>query len=169
MKKFRLYFDSDLELEWIMNMVNSGWALKRFFLGVYTFEPCTPGEYIYQIDLLKSWTKNHEDYREFMVESNVEIVTQWFRWIILRKKASDGPFELYTDTESLKARYLRIKRMFIGVLIIEIICFLDELYSAITLQSYTFGCVTLLIAVLVFVIFRAIMRAQWKIRELERK
>ena len=51
MVKFRLYYDKDKEQDWLMEMVNRGWAVKKFFLGFYTFEPCEPGEYIYQIKL----------------------------------------------------------------------------------------------------------------------
>lgn len=44
MKQFRLMFDKDREIEYLNEMCAKGWALKRFKYGLYTFEPCKPGE-----------------------------------------------------------------------------------------------------------------------------
>lgn len=52
MRKYRLYYDKDAEEIWLKDMCQKGWALKKYFLGLYTFEPCTPGEFNYQIDLI---------------------------------------------------------------------------------------------------------------------
>lgn len=38
MKKFRLYLDKDKETEWLNQLAKEGYALKKFFAGVYTFE-----------------------------------------------------------------------------------------------------------------------------------
>lgn len=50
MIKFRLYYDKDKETEWLNGLANEGWAMKGFFAGFYSFEPCEKGEYTYQID-----------------------------------------------------------------------------------------------------------------------
>ena len=50
MKKFKLYFDKEKEETWLNEMCGKGLAMTKFFLGVYTFAPCEPGAYIYQID-----------------------------------------------------------------------------------------------------------------------
>lgn len=169
MIKFRLYYDKDAEVEWFMKMVEQGWALKKYFLGFYKFEPCEPGEYIYQEDLLEYWTKNHDDYKDFMEENNIEIVLQWFRWIILRRKAQDGPFELYTDNASMIEQYQRIMRMFRGGLIIEIICLFMEFMAAVETQKVTFVIFTILLALIVACFTKMVWKCKWKIEELKRK
>lgn len=100
MTKFRLYYDKDAEESWLNTMSRKGWAFKKFFLGFYSFEECEPGEYNYQIDILNSWNGDKTDFASFMEESGVEVISQWYRWVYIRKKASDGPFEMYTDIES---------------------------------------------------------------------
>lgn len=167
MVKFRLYYDKDKEQDWLTEMVSCGWAVRNFFLGFYKFEPCEPGEYIYQIDLLSSWKKGHMDYKDFLRENNVEIVFQWFFWIVLRKKSFDGEFILYTDNESKIEQYGRIKKFFFTFGIIEFICMLIELNSAIQLKDTFFGTMTVLILVLVLVFLRIIWVCQNKINELK--
>ena len=108
MLKFKLYYDKDEEEEWLKKMSLNGWAFKKFFLGFYTFEPCEPGEYNYQIDLLDNWNGNKADYASFMEDAGVEVISQWWRWVYLQKKTEDGPFEMYTDTESKIAQYKKI-------------------------------------------------------------
>ncbi len=77
-------------------MSAQGWAAKSFFAGFYQFEACEKGEYVYQIDFGTKLFAASEDYREFMREAGIELVQTWGYWIILRKKASEGNFELYT-------------------------------------------------------------------------
>ena len=117
MKRFRFYFDKDAETVWLNNMVHQGWAVKHFFLGMYTFERCEPGEYIYQIDLLESAVGGNAEYETFMYDMGIEVICRWGRWIFLRKKSVEGPFELYTDPASKLTQYRRIRNMF-GILAI---------------------------------------------------
>ena len=100
MIRFKLYYDKDKETVWLNQMSSEGWALKSFFAGFYKFEPCGIGEYIYQIDLGDTLYSVSDEYRELMGELGVEIVVLWGSWIILRKRAADGPFELYTDRKA---------------------------------------------------------------------
>lgn len=126
MTKFKLYFDKDAETEWLNQMVEKGWALKSFCVGFYRFEECKKGEYIYQIDFSDKFVNVSEEYREYMQELGIEIVQIWGYWIILRKAASEGKFELYTDVESAKEHYTKIRNMFRVGLIIEVACLLVE-------------------------------------------
>lgn len=52
MIKFKLYYDKDQEEKFLNEMSDQGYAMKKFFLGFYTFEPCNPGEYTYRVDLI---------------------------------------------------------------------------------------------------------------------
>ena len=128
MIRFRLYYDKDKETVWLNKMASEGWALKSFFAGFYKFEPCEKGEYIYQIDFGTAG----KEYRDFMQELGVEIVVRWGYWIILRKRAADGPFELYTDVDSQIEHYRKIRRMFKAATIIELVVLFTEIYAGMT-------------------------------------
>ena len=128
MKKFRIYLDKDKETAWLNEMSAQGWAAKGFFAGFYQFEACEKGEYVYQIDFGTKLFAASEDYREFMQEAGIELVQTWGYWIILRKKAAEGKFELYTDVPSRLAHYKKNRRMFKVVTVFELVCMLFELY-----------------------------------------
>ncbi|MDT8717536.1 DUF2812 domain-containing protein [Clostridium sp. 19966] len=163
MLKFRLYYDKDEEEEWLKKMSLTGWAFKKFFLGFYTFEPCEPGEYNYQIDLLDNWSGDKEEYADFMEEAGVKVIGQWWRWIYLQKKSSDGPFEMYTDAESKIVQYRRIKNFFVIFLILEIVCLFVELLAAISTCYYVFGIFTVLLAIICLALLKVIWKCKWKI------
>lgn len=169
MKKFRLYYDKDVEQDWLQKMSLNGWALENFFLGVYTFVPCKPGEYIYQIDILDNWGGDKEDFAAFMEDSGVEVVSQWYRWVYLRKKADDGPFEMYTDIDSKIDQYSRIKNFFQVVLIIEVICLFMEIVAAIKTGNPLFWLLTIIIGFITLAILRVVWGSQWKIDQLRRE
>ncbi len=113
MKKFRLYWDKDKEEVWLNALAKEGWALESFFLGHYRFAPCQRGEYVYRIDLLEhiTSTKPALEYIRFVEETGAEYLCGWGRWAFFRKKTSEGPFELYTDTPSQIEQYKKIRLM----------------------------------------------------------
>ncbi len=168
MLKFRLYFDKDEETEWLNEMSKEGWALKRFFAGFYRFEQCEPGKYIYQVDFGEKLFAITEEYREFMEEAGVEILQPWGYWIILRKLACEGKFELYTDVDSSIEHYSKICRMFKAVLIIEFIVLFIELYAGMNgaLIGYAFAC---LIGAVIFAIANALFKTKDTIARLKER
>ena len=168
MKKFRLYYDPDKELVWLQNMLNQGWALTHFALGVYTFEPCQPGEYIYQIDILKDVT-DFDNYKAFMEDSGVEVVCRWMRWVFVRKRAEDGPFKLYTDPESLIRYYRTIRGLFLPLALMETFCASIELFAAIRTGESAFGFFVLLLAFVAVVFYRMVWKCSRKIEELKKR
>lgn len=167
MKKFRLYLDKDEEEKWLNEMSMGGWGFKKFFLGVYTFEACEPGEYHYQIDLLNNWNGDKKDFSSFMKESGVEVISQWYRWVFIRKKSSDGPFAMYTDEESKIAQYTRIKNFFSVALLIEIICLIIEINCAIQAGRNMFWGFVLFLGLIVFVFLKMVWKCKWKIQQLK--
>lgn len=167
MKKFRLFLDKDIEETWLKEMSMKGWAFKNFFLGIYTFEACEPGQYHYQIDLLDNWNGNKYEFSSFMEDSGVEVVAQWYRWVYIRKRASDGPFEMYTDSESKIAQYSRIKNFFFVILLIEIICFGIELMGATQKGDAWMWLLTGLIGILVIALLKVVWKCKWKIEQLK--
>lgn len=126
MRKLRFYFDKDKEEKWLNKMCQKGWAMTGFCLGVYTFEPCEPGEYIYRIDMPGEIGKDNmrdrkrEQYVEFVEETGAEHICDWFWWTFFRRKASQGEFKLYTDPESQLTLYKRILKLFLWVGILEL-------------------------------------------------
>jgi len=168
MKKFRLYYDKDAEQNWLQKMSSNGWALKNYFLGIYTFVPCEPDEYIYQIDLLDSCS-DEKDFLAFLEDSGVEVVSRWYRWVYLRKKTEDGPFEMYTDIDSKINQYSKIKKFFQTVLILEVICFFIEFSAALTSKSLLYWSLTILIGIIVLVFLRMVWKCQWKIEQLRQE
>lgn len=173
MIRWKFTFDKDDEQDWLNDYAQQGWAMVSFFVGLVTFVPCQPGEYIYQIDLLPGkglWADNYEDYVIFMNEIGVEILQRWGRWVYLRKRAEDGPFEVYTDTESKIALYRRMRTMFLWALIVEGLCsgsvwnmlfrFPEDIFARALAGVYI---------VLIAVMLRAVWQCSWKIKELERQ
>ena len=130
MVKFKLFINKDEETEYLNEMARKGYAMTGFALGFYTFESCRPGEYIYQVDITEGLFRVSGDYRDFMREMGVEIVCLWGPWVILRKRAKEGPFVLYTDVESSIEHYQKIKKALKIVVILEIACILLEAISA---------------------------------------
>lgn len=130
MIKLRFYLDKDKETEWLNHMVQQGWAFTGFFAGFYRFNPCEKGAYQYQIDFTDRLFSVSNDYREFMQEMGVEIVTNWGFWTFLRRPASEDSFELYTDVDSAIEHYTKIRTMFKVATILELICLFIELLVA---------------------------------------
>ena len=146
MVKFRIYFDKDKEELWLNEMAGAGWAMTDFFLGFYRFEPCEPGEYIYQIDLFTENKQHmtHEEYLSIIEESGAEYVCRWFWWGFFRRRAELGDFQLYTDVDSRLEQLQRIFRFFRLGLILEAAIFCYELFVSIIdfYQSPPYGAVS---------------------------
>ena len=114
--RWKFYFDKDKEEQWLNEMAAKGWSMKSFFAGRYTFEQTQPGEYLYQVELLPRNVKEKAEYLHFLEhEMGVELVQEWGFWIFLRKKASEGAFELYTDAASKAEHYRKISHLFFAV------------------------------------------------------
>lgn len=165
---FRLYYDKDKEEMWLNEMAARGYAMRWFFLGFYYFEHTKPGEYIYRVDLLNNWAANKKDYADFMEETGVEVVCQWFLWVILRRKAEGQPFEMYTDVESQMEQYSRIRKMMIVGLAVEVTCLLMEIWVYMETKG-TLALMVMVLAGLFAIIFAGAVRSySIKIGELKR-
>lgn len=168
MVKFRLYFDKDKETKWLNKMSEAGLSMTGFFAGFYQFDKCEPGKYVYQIDFGEKLFAVSNDYREFMEETGVEIVQTWGYWIILRKPASEGEFQLYTDVDSSIEHYTKIRTMFKVVTILELICFFIELVCAMEGNKWAVMFM-LIIAVLTVVMMNATFKTNSIIAELKER
>ncbi|MCI8790237.1 MAG: DUF2812 domain-containing protein [Lachnospiraceae bacterium] len=166
MIKFRLYYDKDKETAFLNEMSRQGHAFTGFFAGFYSFDRCQPGEYVYQIDITEGLWKVSKDYREFMRDMNVEIICLWGPWVILRKKAAEGPFALYTDVESNLDHYRKISMMFKMCMVLEMVFCFIELIAALNGNAAAWGPFLLLGAIaLMFV--REVVRLNGILYELK--
>lgn len=168
MIKFRLYFDKDAETDWLNEMSAKGWAMESFFMGFYDFEKCEKEQYLYQVDFNNELGVSRE-YREFMQEAGIEIVQSWFFWRILRKPASEGPFQLYTDLESRIAYYSKIRVLYKVVAIIEAICVCMETMVVIEGNYYQGIPLVFLFAAFFGLFFRMAIRTTDIINDLKEK
>ena len=88
----------------------------------------------------------------------------------LRKRAADGPFEVYTDTASKIALYRRIRAMFAWALLVVGMCSASA-WSLLFRFPEDMGARGLagLYVVMIAVMLRAVWHCSWKIKELERQ
>lgn len=168
MTKFRLYYDKDKETTWLNQMAKDGYAMTGFFAGFYTFEKCEPGEYLYQMDFGSKFFSIDENYREFMTEQGVEILQSWGYWILLRKPAAAGDFQLYTDVDSSIEHYTKIRNMFKVVTIVELLCFILECLAAGAGNTWAIFFAVLL-GILVLVLMKATLHTNQIINELKER
>ena len=168
MLKFRLYYDKDKETAWLNQLAKEGYALTGFCAGFYKFEACEPGQYEYQIDFSDSFFSVTNSYREFMKEFDIDIVQCWGPWVFLRKAASEEPFKLYTDIDSMLEHYTKIRNMFKIVTLVELACFILELFAA--MNGFEIGFLfTLLIGIITIACMRITLSTNETILKLQER
>ncbi|KMY32819.1 hypothetical protein ACZ11_12080 [Lysinibacillus xylanilyticus] len=127
MKKrvYRFFLDYEKEEAWVNDMAEQGWHLKCTMVGYFIFEKGEPGQYIYRNELIKG---KSQDYFDFLESMNIEFVSKFGVWAYYRKKKSEGPFELFSDSSS-KIKYLKsISRLFIAVTFLNLLIGFFNLY-----------------------------------------
>ncbi|MGN0707164.1 MAG: DUF2812 domain-containing protein [Faecalibacterium sp.] len=97
----------DKEERWLNSMAMSGWALEKVGFCTYHFVRCEPGEYTIRMGLFDL----DNDYHSFLQEMGAEYIGNLMKWQYYRKKAADGPFELFSDLDSRIQHLKRISRM----------------------------------------------------------
>lgn len=114
---WKLFMNYENEEAWLNRMSSQGLHCIDYCFGRYVFEQGKPGEYIYRIQLLDNPPKQAESlvYLSFLEDAGIEFVASQLRWAYFRKKAADGPFELFSDSESRIAHYRRIIVMLIPI------------------------------------------------------
>ena len=78
-------------------------------------------QYLYRIELLENMPSHPESqaYLRFLEENGVEFVSSYLRWVYLRKPASEGAFDLYTDMDSKIKHYRRIHVLWVTMMFAE--------------------------------------------------
>lgn len=114
---WKAYWDFEKEEKWLNEMSSKGMALTDYTWCRYVFAETPNNEYIYRLELLEHAPTHAESraYIRFLEESGIECVATYQRWIFLRKKSSEGPFDIYSDIESKINHYRRVST-FLGTL-----------------------------------------------------
>ncbi|MCL2199681.1 MAG: DUF2812 domain-containing protein [Defluviitaleaceae bacterium] len=101
---------------WLNEMASDGFICVGVDVNMcrYTFEQGESGEYTYRyvfFDKCFSHSKSIR-YLSFLRENGIECVGHSFQNVILRKKAADGEFNLFTDRESQINYYSHLKKSY---------------------------------------------------------
>ncbi|OME63002.1 hypothetical protein BSK59_01265 [Paenibacillus odorifer] len=119
----KLIWDYEKEEKWLNEMSAKGMALSELSWCKYVFTETPNNEYTYRIELLDNMP-DHPDsikYLKFLEENGIDCVSTYMRWVYLRKKSGEGPFDIYTDLESRIKHYKRINRLWKSVMWLELI------------------------------------------------
>ncbi|ETT79654.1 DUF2812 domain-containing protein [Paenibacillus sp. FSL R7-277] len=128
----KFFMDFEKEEAWLNEMSAKGLALVEHSWARYVFEESAKGEYIYRIELLEKDPKEAAGYLQFMEETGAERVPSGTptkanrafmnqRWVFFRRKASEGPFQIYTDADSKIKHYQRIYKVYLSLAFMELI------------------------------------------------
>jgi hypothetical protein len=118
----KAFLDYEKEEAWLNEKAASGLALVKYSVWKYTFEDCEKGEYIYRLEYLERSAKNAKEkaYLQSMADAGIELIQNSQGWAYFRKKAADGPFDLFSDLESKIAHYRRIQGVYVALAILEL-------------------------------------------------
>ena len=116
--KWFFVWDFDKEEQWLNEMALAGWALVSVGYCRYTFEASEPGEYTVRLEM----HGYDPQYVDFMSDSGAEYVGRVLQWLYFRKKAADGPFDIFSDIDSRIEHLQKIARvlMIIGFMNIAV-------------------------------------------------
>lgn len=121
MYKWFWAWDFEKEEKWLNEKSAKGLQLIDVGLCRYTFEEDIPGKYQYRLEILNNhpFTAENISYIRFLEEMGIEHVGTLFKWIYLRRKTSEGSFDLYNDLDSRINHLKRINKLFTWVLLIN--------------------------------------------------
>lgn len=133
------YTHYEKEEKWLNEMSARGLAFIKYSWCKYVFEDCTPGEYIYRIELLENGVSHpkSQEYITFLGDMGVEHISSYSRWVYFRKKAVEGSFDLYSDKELRIAHYRRIVKLWGIIGLINILVGFSNLHTVGTLPEST--------------------------------
>lgn len=125
----KAYWDFEKEEQWLNEMSARGMAFTDYSWCRYVFTDAPNGAYIYRIELLENMPSHPESvaYLHFLEENGVEVVSTYIRWVYLRKPASEGAFDLYTDLDSKIKHYQRINYLWTALMIVEFVACVSNL------------------------------------------
>lgn len=152
--KFFTIFNYEDEERWLNEKSANGEHLTDVGFCRYVFEEGEHGKYIYRLEMLERSPSHYRsvEYLRFLEETGVEHIASFLKWVYLRKKASDGPFDIYSDIDSKIKHYQRIINLADMLIILQLICgipnMLCNLMGGYTTNTYFLN---LILAALLFI------------------
>lgn len=119
----KAFWDFEKEEQWLNEMSAKGMAFSDYSWCRYVFADAPDNQYIYRIELLENLPTHPESiaYLRFLEENGVECVATYMRWVYLRKHASEGSFDIYTDIDSKIRHYQRINIFWTTLMVLEFV------------------------------------------------
>jgi hypothetical protein len=97
------------ESAWLQEMSRKGWHLSAYMFSVYTFLQGDPKEYLYRFDFSPEAGKDWDEYLGIFQDAGWEHVLSFGSWHYFRGEPEKvDTKEIYTDRESLIAKYRRL-------------------------------------------------------------
>jgi hypothetical protein len=114
-----MFFNFEKEENWLNEMASKGIEFVDYSFFKYQFEEGMPGRYIYRIEFLENKVGHPESihYIKFLEEAGIECISAVGHRLYMRKKATEGPFEVYSDLEARLKQYIKI-RNFTGTIVL---------------------------------------------------
>ncbi len=171
----KVFWVWNLEKEeaWLNEMASNGWVLVSVKPFKYEFATCTP-DTRYGIKVLyldKSITGgNVKSYITFLCESGVEYISLRGNFVYLRKKITNGPFEIFSDNIS-KIKYLKgLKKEHKAlVTLYTVLLLLYILQLIIFMNSFTINFISIFYLILSILMVLLITPCIAKIQKLNRE
>lgn len=166
----KMFWDFEKEEQWLNEISAKGLALTNYTWCKYVFTETPKNEYTYRIELLDNVPTHPESiaYIRFLEENGVECVSSFGRWIYLRKKSSEGAFDIYTDLESKIKHFKRINTLWNSVMWLEFIVGLANILIGLTnyfTSSSSISLVNVILGGLLILIGLVFLRAGAPIRK----
>ncbi|MEI6578117.1 MAG: DUF2812 domain-containing protein [Eubacteriales bacterium] len=118
---YKAFANYEKEEKWLNEMSAKGMALTAYSWCRYVFEETPNNEYTYRIELLEDLPVRaaNKAYIKFLEENGVECVATYMRWIYLRRKSSEGEFDIYSDLDSKIKHYKRVYTFWFTMMWVE--------------------------------------------------
>ncbi len=161
-------FNYEEEEKWLNEKSENGEHLTDVGFCRYVFEDGEPGKYIYRLEMLDNFPNHYKsrEYLEFLEETGVEYIASILKWVYLRKKASEGTFDIYSDVDSKIRHYERIINLADILIFLQLIVSIPNLI-AILMGSYINNVcfINLTIAALIFIANKSLKNKVSKLKK----
>lgn len=167
MKKFRIFYDKDLENDWLNKLDEQGWQLKSFKAGMYQFEQGEAGKYYYLVELIDRTSLDLEAYKEALKPANIDVVAHFGNYVYLRKPRENGPFKITTPIQDQIAQYNRIGLVFIAMMFVEFVAGLAEVIGGILTKQILPFCIGAVLIIVGICFLRIVIKIGKKVNKLD--